>query len=144
MKKKIIIMVLIIVFAIALIIVNKFMSKQNKNILASESDAITYVNYDTLANEYINSGKKVVLYCYTSWCEYCSAFVPILEEVAAENTNENIVFLQANIEAEPEIDQAYGIYYLPTILIFKDGENVDRGSGYMEKEKLLDLIDYEN
>jgi thioredoxin 1 len=83
----------------------------------------------------------VVVDFWAEWCGPCLAFAPVFEEVASEMANEKasaeergtVKFAKLNVDENPSVAQKYGIMSIPTIVLFKDGEEVARQMGAMPK-----------
>ncbi len=85
------------------------------------------------------SDGTVLLDIKTEWCGPCKALSPIIDELAKEYTNVRIGKMDA--DENKSIVQELGVRSIPTILIFKDGQIVERHIGSATKEKLKSLID---
>lgn len=85
------------------------------------------------------SDGTVLLDIKTEWCGPCKALSPIIDELANEYTNVRIGKMDA--DENKSIVQELGVRSIPTILIFKDGQIVERHIGSATKEKLKSLID---
>ena len=83
--------------------------------------------------EEIKNGLKLVEF-YTSWCGYCKIQKPELEKM------DKIWIGQVDADNSPEITAKYKVGAFPTFLIFKDGKEVERFSGYKTKEDLMTRI----
>ncbi len=96
---------------------------------------ITQANF----NEVISSSSFVVIDVYTDWCGPCKRFGPIFHETASE-LGHMYRFCKINAEFEEELRQELNVTGVPTILFFKDGEEVGRHVGAPQKEKLKALL----
>ena len=77
---------------------------------------------------------------YADWCGPCQRIAPIIEELAHEYEGKaNITKL--DVDASGDIAQRYGVMSIPTILVFKDGQLVDKTVGLSEKSDLTTLLD---
>jgi len=74
---------------------------------------------------------------YATWCGPCKMFGPIFEEIANEN---NINFIKLDVDKHSEIAREYGVMTIPTIILFKDGKEVKRHTGFMSKDQLIEFI----
>ncbi len=76
---------------------------------------------------------------YADWCGPCQRIAPIVEELAHEYEGKaNITKL--DVDASGDIAQQFGVMSIPTILIFKDGQLVDKTVGLSDKESLVELL----
>ena len=96
---------------------------------------ITQSNFDALV---LNSAKTVLLDFWAPWCGPCRMVAPILEQIAAER--EDVVIGKVNVDEEMEIAREYGIVSIPTLIVVKNGMEVDKAIGYRPKADILDLL----
>jgi len=84
-----------------------------------------------------NIGKyqTVVVDCWAPWCGPCRMVGPIVEDLAREMKGK-IVFGKLNVDENQATSTKYGIMSIPTLLVFKNGELVDRIVGAMPKDAL--------
>lgn len=78
---------------------------------------------DESVNEYIQSGKPVVVDFWATWCGPCNRLTPVIEELAKEYDGK-VVIGKYNIEEENDLATANRIMSIPTLLFFKNGEQV--------------------
>ena len=71
---------------------------------------------------------------YADWCGPCKALAPILEEL------EDISVLKINTEEHTDLAVSFGVMSIPTLILFKDGEQVGKNVGFMSKEELESWI----
>ena len=88
--------------------------------------------------EVIESKKKVVVDCYADWCGPCRMLGPVLEEVSEEKTD--YTFYKLNVDDAEEISMKYGIMPIPTVLVFDNGELVNKSVGLIPKEDIFELL----
>lgn len=77
---------------------------------------------------------------WADWCGPCKALTPVLYEIASE-TNGKFRIAKINVDDNTEIANRYNVMNIPTMILFKDGEEVDRLVGLMPKAKILSKID---
>ncbi len=78
---------------------------------------------DSNVKEVIASGKPVVIDFWATWCGPCMRLAPVIDELAEEYAD-RVVIGKYNIEEESELSTDYRIMSIPTILFFKNGEQV--------------------
>ena len=100
--------------------------------------AVVKVGKDNF-DEVKNSGKVVLLDFYADWCGSCRMLSPIVEEISEER--DDIVVGKVNVDEQPELAQAFGVFSIPTLAVLKGGEVVSKSAGARPKEAVLELID---
>lgn len=75
---------------------------------------------------------------FATWCGPCKMLSPVLEEVANENPNINV--LKIDVDEVGELAARYGIQAIPTLMLFKDGQRVETRMGYQNKNQLVAFI----
>ena len=76
---------------------------------------------------------------WAPWCGPCRVVAPVLEEIAAERSDLKIVKL--NVDENPGVASKYGIMSIPTLMIFKGGDVVERFVGVQPKTRLQQALD---
>ena len=100
--------------------------------------AIIEVN-DSSFKEEVGSGLTLVDF-WAPWCGPCKMIAPILEELAPEVEGKaNIAKL--NVDDNQATASEYEVMSIPTLILFKDGEPVDKVVGFQPKEQLAALIE---
>ncbi|VEU82502.1 thioredoxin [Acholeplasma hippikon] len=85
------------------------------------------------------SQKGLVLVDYfATWCGPCKMLMPVLEEISTEKTDTKFVKVDIDEFRKQAIDT--GIRAVPTLVLYKDGVEVSRASGYQPREKLLEWL----
>ena len=88
----------------------------------------------------LNQGGVTVIDFWAPWCGYCVRMMPIIEEIAGELEGK-ANFVKVNTDEEPSLARDLQVEVLPTFVILKDGEVVDRKIGYMPKGDLQGAIE---
>jgi len=94
---------------------------------------------DSTFQDDISSQSNLVLVDFwAEWCGPCKQISPILEEIANEKDNLNI--LKLNIDENPVTPQKYNVRGIPTLMLFKDSKLIDTKIGSLPKSSLEDWI----
>ena len=96
------------------------------------------LNNESCEQEILNGKGIALVDFYADWCGPCKMLAPIIEEISAERTD--VVVGTINVDETPEIASKYGVMSIPTVIIFKDGEEVTRSVGFRPKQDLLGLL----
>lgn len=90
--------------------------------------------------ETLKSGKYVLVDFWATWCGPCKMVAPVLEEAEAEYQGK-VSFAKIDIDKNQETALKYGVFSIPNICLFKDGELVDRIVGFKQKKDIIKFID---
>ena len=104
-----------------------------------EMSVIT-VTKDNFDKEVLQSDKPVLLDFWASWCGPCRMVSPMIDQLAQELKGTAKV-CKINIDEEPELASKFDVMSIPTLLVFEDGELVNRAVGARPKEMILDLFE---
>ncbi len=94
--------------------------------------AVKKIDAQDFENEVLNHKGVVFVDFYADWCGPCKISAPIIEELSEEMPN--VKFLKVDVDANPQLAQQYGIFSIPTFIIFKDGQRVHQFVGARDKE----------
>ena len=89
--------------------------------------------------EIINSEKSVLLDFYADWCGPCRMVLPLVHEIADENPQ--YVVGKINVDEEMELASQFGVSTIPTLVVIKNGEVVNRSSGAKPKAQILAMLE---
>ena len=98
------------------------------------------VNDDNFDSEVLQSSNPVLVDFWAPWCGPCRQIAPVVEELAGENDGSALV-TKLNVDEAPNAAQNYGVSSIPTLMVFKNGEVVDRFVGLQPKTRLQEAID---
>ncbi len=93
---------------------------------------------DNFQKEVLESTLPVLVDFNATWCPPCQALHPILEEIADEGGDFKIVAV--DIDDESELAEKYNVSSIPCLILFEDGEEVDRKIGLQPKKRLLKML----
>jgi len=98
------------------------------------------INYATEENFNNLIDKDIVLVdFFATWCGPCKMIGPVLEEMASDRSNLNIV--KVDVDECSNIARNYGIMSVPTLILFKNGKLVSQKTGFMPKEQITSWIE---
>jgi thioredoxin 1 len=97
---------------------------------------IVAVTDDSFEERVLKSERPVLIDYWAEWCGPCKMIAPILEELASE-LDGKLTIGKLDVDHNPDTAMAFGVMSIPTLLLFKDGEPVDRIVGFQPKAQLL-------
>ena len=103
---------------------------------------VKVINEGEFEEEVLKSEKLILVDFFANWCGPCKTMAPILEEISKENDNFNVA--KVNIDEQRDLALDYEIEFIPTMILFKNGKEVDRLQGVVNKQTILDKIEQFN
>ena len=100
----------------------------------------TQITDDQFESEVIKSSTPVLVDFWAEWCGPCKAIAPTLEEIAGDYDG-RLKVVKVDVDENRQSATQYGIRSIPSLLLFKDGAEVDRIIGALPKQQLVEKID---
>ena len=97
---------------------------------------VPYVSEENFKNEVLDSSLPVMVDFTAVWCGPCKMVDPIITQLAGE-WNGKVKVVKCDADQNPNVLMQYGIMGIPTIMMFKGGQMVERANGYQSKDKLV-------
>ncbi len=111
----------------------KLLNEKIKNISTTVQGEIAHLDSKSF-DGFIKEHKVAVVDFWAEWCAPCLMLAPIVEELASDYPQ--VGFGKLNSDENPDIAGKYGVFSLPTILFFKDGDVVDEVVGAVPREEI--------
>ena len=93
------------------------------------------IKTENFEKEVLNSTGLVLVDFWADWCQPCVKMAPALENLAIE-LSEKVKICKVNVEEESSCSEMFNIRNLPTLIMFKDGIEIQRSIGFMDKQKI--------
>lgn len=100
--------------------------------------SVMNIDKNNFQSEVMNEEKTVLLDFWASWCGPCRMVSPVVDEIAAERPD--ILVGKVNVDEEPELASAFNISSIPTLVVMRGGEIVNRATGARPKSSILSLL----
>ena len=96
------------------------------------------ITQNNFQEEVLNSKVPVLLDFWAPWCGPCRMVVPIIDEIAGECSD--IKVGKVNVDEQQELAGQFGVMSIPTLVVIKDGQVVNKAVGARSKKQILDLL----
>ena len=100
--------------------------------------AILHLNQDNF-DKTINAAKTALVDFWAPWCGPCKMLGPVFEE-AEKDANGKATFAKVNVDEQQDLAVRFGVTSIPTLILFKNGQEVKRSLGFIDKSKILALL----
>ena len=100
--------------------------------------AILHLNQENF-DKTINDAETVLVDFWAPWCGPCKMLGPVFEE-AEKEVNGKAVLAKINVDEQQDLAVRFGVTSIPTLILFKNGKEVKRSLGFIDKTKILALL----
>ena len=100
--------------------------------------AAMHINMENFENEVMRSEKPVLLDFFAPWCGPCRELGPVVEELAEELSEVKVA--KVNVDEERELAKKYRVFSIPTLVVIKAGEVVNKAVGARSKEEIMQML----
>jgi thioredoxin 1 len=100
--------------------------------------AVVNGNLENFENEVLKSEKPVLVDFWASWCGPCRELSPVVDALGEELTDVKVV--KINVDEERELAKKYKIFSIPTLVVIKDGQAVNKSVGVKSREEILAML----
>lgn len=100
--------------------------------------SVIKVNKESFEAEVLKAEKTVLVDFFADWCGPCKMLSPVIDQIADEQSD--IKVCKVNVDDEPELAMKYGVMSIPTLVVIRNGKEVNKSVGLVSKEEILELI----
>lgn len=97
------------------------------------------IDQNQFQEKVLNSDKLVLVDFYATWCGPCHMIAPILQEVSNESGG-NYEIYKVDVDENQDLARKYGIMSIPTLMLFKEGEMVEKLMGFRPKNQIVEAL----
>ena len=102
-------------------------------------EAAVKITDENFEDEVTNSNIPVLVDFWAAWCGPCKMLAPVIEELAKEYTGK-VKIAKMNVDENMETPNNFSVRSIPTLILFKDGNELDRMVGIVPKSTLEEMI----
>lgn len=100
--------------------------------------SIVNLTRNNFKTEVMQSDKTVLIDFWAEWCGPCSMMSPVIDEVA--ETLSDVKVCKVNVDEASDLASMFGIESIPTLVVIKNGQTVNKSIGLISKEQVLQLL----
>lgn len=97
---------------------------------------ITHLNEGEFQVEVLQASLPVLVDFTAPWCTPCKMLDPVVQQLAAE-WQDKVKFVKLDVDDQPLVAMDYQVMGVPTLMLFKDGQPVERLTGFQPKDRLV-------
>lgn len=101
---------------------------------------VHHIEPGQIIDEVLKNEGLVVVDFFATWCAPCQMLAPVLIELEKKYGDE-VEFYKVNIDESEDVAIRYGVSSVPTLIFFKNGEEIDRQVGFADEDELSNWIE---
>ncbi len=136
MKMKVLIIAIVVIAVLAVLFIRSYNKMKNAPAV-EDSELIEHLTAQNF--EHKTKSGVVLVDFWAAWCMPCKMMAPILNEVAIATEDEAKIY-KLNVDEQQQVAAKYGIRNIPTMILFKDGKEIERIIGVKPKESIISSI----
>ncbi|GCE63641.1 thioredoxin family protein [Candidatus Mycoplasma haematohominis] len=102
--------------------------------------ALVLINTLQEAKDHIFNDQNVLLMASATFCPPCKLLTPVIESIANDFKDRNIVFLKVNLDDVRDVNDLLSVGSVPTLIFFKDGQELHRSIGFSDRESIVSRL----
>ena len=99
----------------------------------------TEIKQENFESVVMQSDKPVLVDFWATWCGPCRMLAPVVEQFSADNADK-VNVAKVNVDDCPDLARRFGIMSIPTLILFKDGQVVEKRIGFQQKAQLEEMV----
>lgn len=107
--------------------------------MGGKNMSVTVITNENFKQEVLQANQKVLVDFWAPWCGPCRMLSPIVDEIA-ETPDLNFKVGKINVDEQPDLAEKYGVFSIPTLVVFDQGEVVNTSVGVIGKQEIMDLL----
>lgn len=111
----------------------------NEGVIGLANPNVKSFTAENFQTDVLHSQQPVLVDFWAAWCGPCKMIAPVIDEIASDYSGKLVVG-KLNVDENRQTAQDYGIRGIPTMLLFKGGQTVERIVGYKSKSELSQII----
>lgn len=97
------------------------------------------IETEEFKTEVENADETIVVDFFATWCGPCKMLSPVFEELG-QDMEDRAKFLKVDIDKSLELARKFEVTTVPTVIVFKEGKETDRLVGFIQKQKLEEMV----
>lgn len=87
------------------------------------------------------SNRLMMVDFWASWCGPCQRLGPVVEQIAEEYEDQDVIIGKVDVDQEPELARQFGVMNIPTVIFLKGGQELERKVGAMPIDEYTQFLD---